>query len=77
MGRMRIKKPKALIVNPTGRPGGNHEKRMFQLIADGRLRIEAGHFESIRIEHDDWCGVLAGAHYCNCHPTINGIDWDS
>lgn len=48
----------------------NYEKKLFQMIQEGKISPEPGALKDVNILHDDWCRALRGVGECNCEPDI-------
>jgi len=71
MSQPRIKKPAVLVVkggdNPTPLSEHNYLRKVLAMQRAGLF--PAAGVASVRISHDDWCGIFTGGA-CNCEPLI-------
>ncbi|GEM_PF-1560344 len=44
-------------------------RRAKDALAAGQL--QAGQVYAVRVEHDEWCDLLAGKGPCNCNPIVS------
>ena len=51
----------------------NHIKKIKRLIAEGRIRCDAGTVSQVDVKHDLWCGIFKGKR-CHCDPDIK-LSW--
>jgi hypothetical protein len=76
MGRKQLKPPKVLYVGnqetPHPREHNYHAKLMPLMEAMLAQGVPPG-VSSIRVAHDDWCGIYQGKR-CNCDPEVS-LEW--
>lgn len=52
----------------------NHQRKLVELVNQGKLPITPGAMHAIEVAHDDWCALINNRGPCNCDPDIR-VRW--